>query len=212
MATYTGIKAILQEFLRRALPSGMIVSFGGASAPKGWLLCNGAAVSRTTYKNLFSAIGTSYGAGDGSTTFNLPDLRESVPVGAGTRGSGVTSHDTYSVGTFKDDQYKSHTHSFSGTTGGMSGNSSGWWKMTGNKNGRSSDGTRVTNQEVSDSNASSYTDHNTTKYTINLAHTHSYSFSGTTGSTGGGNYSRQAIGRKLHNQILGASMLLKKGA
>lgn len=116
MATYTGIKAILQEFLRRALPSGMIVSFGGSSAPKGWLLCNGAAVSRTTYKNLFSAIGTSYGAGDGSTTFNLPDLRESVPVGAGTRGSGVSTHDIYGVGTFKDDKLKNHTHDYGGVT------------------------------------------------------------------------------------------------
>jgi microcystin-dependent protein len=49
-------------------------------------------------------IGTSFGVGDGSTTFNVPDLRESVPVGSGTRDSGVSAHDTYAVGQFKDDQ------------------------------------------------------------------------------------------------------------
>ena len=52
-----------------------------ASAPTGWLLCNGAAISRTTYAALFTAIGTTYGSGDGSTTFNLPDMRGKVPAG-----------------------------------------------------------------------------------------------------------------------------------
>jgi microcystin-dependent protein len=53
--------------------TGMIVPFGGTTAPSGTLLCNGAAVSRTTYANLFTVIGTAYGAGDGTTTFNVPD-------------------------------------------------------------------------------------------------------------------------------------------
>jgi microcystin-dependent protein len=57
------------------LPSGTILPFGGASAPTGWLLCNGATISRTTYANLFAAISTAHGSGDGSTTFHLPDLR-----------------------------------------------------------------------------------------------------------------------------------------
>jgi microcystin-dependent protein len=57
------------------LPPGLIMAFGGSVAPSGWLLCNGLAVSRTTYLGIFNAIGTSYGSGDGSTTFNLPDLR-----------------------------------------------------------------------------------------------------------------------------------------
>ena len=55
------------------MPAGTIVSYAGASVPSGWLLCNGANVSRTTYANLFRAIGTKWGAGDGSTTFALPD-------------------------------------------------------------------------------------------------------------------------------------------
>ena len=63
--------------------TGEIKMYGGASAPAGWLLCDGSAVSRTTYASLFAVLGTSYGAGDGSTTFNLPDGRGRVPVGAG---------------------------------------------------------------------------------------------------------------------------------
>ncbi|QEY24939.1 tail fiber protein [Neisseria animalis] len=56
-------------------PAGTVAFIAGAYAPAGWLKCNGAAVSRTTYAKLFAAIGTHYGAGNGSTTFNLPDLR-----------------------------------------------------------------------------------------------------------------------------------------
>lgn len=63
-------------------PPGMIVPYGGAAAPAGWLLCDGSAVSRTTYADLFAVIGTTYGAGNGSTTFTLPDLRGRVAAGA----------------------------------------------------------------------------------------------------------------------------------
>lgn len=73
-------------------PKGMISPFAGSSAsvPTGWLLCNGSAVSRTTYSALFAVIGTTYGAGDTTTTFNLPDLLGRVPMGAGA-GTGLTS-------------------------------------------------------------------------------------------------------------------------
>ena len=64
------------------MPAGTIVSYAGASIPSGWLLCNGANVSRTTYANLFRAIGTKWGAGDGSTTFALPDSDGRVLQGA----------------------------------------------------------------------------------------------------------------------------------
>ena len=63
-------------------PPGVIVPYGGATAPAGWLLCDGRAVSRTTYADLFAVIGTTYGAGNGSTTFTLPDLRGRVAAGA----------------------------------------------------------------------------------------------------------------------------------
>jgi microcystin-dependent protein len=55
------------------MPAGSRAIWSGGAVPAGWLACNGAAVSRTTYANLFAAIGTTYGAGDGSTTFNLPN-------------------------------------------------------------------------------------------------------------------------------------------
>lgn len=64
------------------MPAGTIVSYAGASVPSGWLLCNGANVSRTTYANLFRVIGTKWGAGDGSTTFALPDSDGRVLQGA----------------------------------------------------------------------------------------------------------------------------------
>ena len=62
-----------------SVPTGSILPYGGSTAPAGWLICNGGAISRTTYENLFAVIGTSYGAGDGSTTFNLPNGK--VPIG-----------------------------------------------------------------------------------------------------------------------------------
>lgn len=55
--------------------TGTVLPFAGSSAPTGWLLCDGSAVSRSSYPNLFAKIGTTYGAGDGTTTFNLPDTR-----------------------------------------------------------------------------------------------------------------------------------------
>jgi microcystin-dependent protein len=62
-------------------PTGSIVLFSTPNAPTGWLACDGSAVSRTTYAALFAVVGIAWGSGDGSTTFNLPDLRGSVPVG-----------------------------------------------------------------------------------------------------------------------------------
>lgn len=65
-------------------PTGSVTMYAGATAPTGWLLCDGAAVSRTTFSALFAEIGTAYGVGDGSTTFNVPDTQGRVPVGKGT--------------------------------------------------------------------------------------------------------------------------------
>ena len=71
-----------------SLPIGAQVPFGSNTIPEGWLLCDGRAVSRTTYKELFAVIGTTYGSGNGKTTFNLPDKRGRVSVG---RNSSDTS-------------------------------------------------------------------------------------------------------------------------
>jgi phage-related tail fiber protein len=66
---------------RQVFPCGVILMTAASTADDGWLLCDGAAVSRTTYANLFRKIGTTYGTGDGSTTFNVPNLQGRVPVG-----------------------------------------------------------------------------------------------------------------------------------
>lgn len=65
-----------------SITAGSVWLWPGNTPPEGWLLCNGQAVSRTTYANLFSVLGTAYGQGNGSTTFNVPDLTGRVPVGA----------------------------------------------------------------------------------------------------------------------------------
>ena len=77
------LASALQELL---VPSGSVTAYGGTSAPTGWLLCYGQAISRSTYAGLFTAIGTTYGVGDGSTTFNLPDLRGRVIAGQDDMG------------------------------------------------------------------------------------------------------------------------------
>ena len=92
------------------VPTGLISPFGGSTAPAGWLLCDGSAVSRTTYSGLFAVIGTSFGAGDGSTTFNVPDMRESTVKGVGTTSRTVGAHNAVTLGQFIDDRLQTHTH------------------------------------------------------------------------------------------------------
>lgn len=97
------------------VPSGVISAFAGSTAPTGYLLCDGSAVSRTTYAELFAVIGTTYGSGDGSTTFNLPDLRSRVIVGAG-QGTGLTNRLRGSTGgsethTLTVNEIPAHNHS-----------------------------------------------------------------------------------------------------
>lgn len=71
------------------MPSGAVIPFAGSTAPQGYLLCDGREVSRTDYPYLFDAIGTTYGEGDGSTTFNLPNLQDKFVQGAGTNAVGT---------------------------------------------------------------------------------------------------------------------------
>lgn len=77
-----------------SIPSGLISMYGSNTPPAGWLLCNGAAVNRITYAGLFSAIGTTYGVGDGSTTFNLPNFQQRFPLGKASSGTGSTLGNT----------------------------------------------------------------------------------------------------------------------
>lgn len=96
------------------VPTGSVFPFAGSSAPSGFLFCNGAIVNRTTYATLFASIGTTYGGGDGSTTFALPDLRGRTVIGSGT-GSGLTSRTHGATGgaethTLSIGEIPSHNH------------------------------------------------------------------------------------------------------
>ena len=90
----TRMKAVGTEFPGMLAPIGSILGYAGASLPTGWVFCDGAAINRTDYAALFAAISTSFGVGDGSTTFNVPDLRGRVPVGKDDMGAGASSRVT----------------------------------------------------------------------------------------------------------------------
>ena len=92
--------------------TGFIQMYGAASAPTGFLLCDGSAVSRSTYATLFALIGTTYGAGDGSTTFNVPDMRDKFPVGTGS------TYALNATGGSADSTLPSHTHTATVTDSG----------------------------------------------------------------------------------------------
>lgn len=85
------------------LPAGSVWAYGGTSAPTGWLLCDGSAISRTTYSALFTAISDTYGAGDGSTTFNIPDIRGRVIAGQDDMGGSSANRLTNQTGGLNGD-------------------------------------------------------------------------------------------------------------
>lgn len=88
------------QYLRALIGSfsGVVLPFAGSAAPSGFLLCSGQAVSRATYAALFAVIGTAYGAGDGSTTFNLPDLRGRTVAGLDSMGGVPANRLTTAAG------------------------------------------------------------------------------------------------------------------
>ena len=88
---------LIDALLFYSVPIGAVIDFGGSTMPAGWLLCDGSAISRTTYSDLFTAISTAFGLGDGVTTFNVPDLRGRMIVGTGAGSDGTTTV-TYTLG------------------------------------------------------------------------------------------------------------------
>ncbi len=96
-------------------PVGSVVAYVGSVAPDGWLICDGSAIARASYPGLFSVIGTTWGVGNGSTTFNIPDMRGRFPLGKATSGTGSSLGST---GGLIDHVHSgpSHTH----TTGAPS--------------------------------------------------------------------------------------------
>jgi microcystin-dependent protein len=125
MGLFSGGTEIINngELLEGGIPTATIVPWTDSSVPTGFLECDGSAVSRTTYSALFAIVGTTYGAGNGSTTFNVPDLQDNVPVGksnnkalASTGGANTVTSTGNVAGstanaTLSTSQLASHSHS-----------------------------------------------------------------------------------------------------
>jgi microcystin-dependent protein len=169
------------------VPPGSLMMYIAAAAPGGWLVCNGSAVSRSTYAALFAVIGTTYGVGDNATTFNLPDMRGRVPVGSGT-GAGLTTRSLGGSGgaethTLSTSEIPSHSHT--GTT-----DSSGSHTHTHNANNEYPGATLAFRNGVNtriDADAGQPNEINldaSVALVIDSAGTHTHTF--TTGTTGGG--------------------------
>lgn len=122
--TQNGTSTIEADFNNYRVFTGMIVGYGGSTPPLGWLRCDGSPISRTTYANLFNAIGTTYGSGDGSTTFNLPNLLDRVPIG------GQNNYALGASGGSKDSIVVSHNHLITQNVGGTFGYG-GWGTIYG---------------------------------------------------------------------------------
>lgn len=107
---------------------GMIAPFGMASPPTGWLACDGSAVARAgagTYAALFAVLSTTWGVGDGSTTFNVPDLEGAFLRGVGT-STGFTQDHTTTLAQFEDDQVQTHWHGLKGKATGLDVGANYW--------------------------------------------------------------------------------------
>lgn len=129
----------VSSFTDEAAPAGEIAHFARSTAPAGWLKANGAAVSRASYSKLYAAIGTTFGAGDGISTFNVPDLRGEF-IRGWDDGRGVDSGRL--LGSLQSDDFKSHRHAMFGgfgdeastayvdTTAGLNQNT-GYTELTG---------------------------------------------------------------------------------
>lgn len=101
--TPAALAAVLASSLGAFFPTGGLIPYGGTTEPSGWLFCYGQAVSRSTYSALFAIVGTTYGSGDGSTTFNLPDIRGRVIAGQDDMGGSSANRLTDQSGGLNGD-------------------------------------------------------------------------------------------------------------
>ncbi len=133
-------------------PTGQITGFGSLTPPGGWLLCDGSAIDRTVYAALFSIIGTNFGIGDGTTTFNIPDLTDKFPLGAGVTpigSSGGTNSVTLSTANLPAHNHgitdPGHTHTTLATASNVTTGTDPGGVTTGGTTGSSTTGISTTN-------------------------------------------------------------------
>lgn len=110
VATDLSTKSYVDAQVAGGIPAGMIMPYGGAAAPGGYLMCDGAEISRATYNDLYLAIGTAFGSGNGTTTFDLPDLQDRSPMGANTTVALGDTGGTASLSISHSHTMPSHTH------------------------------------------------------------------------------------------------------
>ena len=176
------------------IPAGTTLTFAQGTAPSGWLKANGAAVSRTAYATLFAAIGTQFGAGDGSTTFNVPDMRGVVARGLDDgRGLDVSRV----LGTYQADQFQDHGH-VGGNTGYVSNDHSHYVNLNTNNAGSHShtagtNATGSTNGPSSGSNGTQYGT-STSPNTTSTAGDHAHNVQGSTGGISANHYHGFTVG------------------
>jgi microcystin-dependent protein len=174
------------------VPTGSLIMWPSNTVPSDWKLCNGAAISRITYATLFSLLGTTFGAGDGTTTFNIPDYRNRLPYGADAVVVGASGGST----TITTNNLPSHTHGFSGTATGTTASGNANISDPGHMHNANKSAPGSPGQEAfSVSTSAQYVpvsdpyliQTNTTGIT-DSGHTHTFSgsFSGTTAATGSG--------------------------
>ena len=162
---------------------GAIQAYAGAAAPTGWLECDGSAVSRSTYAGLYSAIGVTWGAGDGVSTFNLPDLRRRALVGAGgagtpTLGFGVGDTGGAETHALSVSEMPSHSHGAGTLTASLAGEHT-HDVPTDHRNAGLPGGAQRYNLPLSYSESGGH-------QAVDPAGTHSHAVTGSTGSRGNG--------------------------
>nr|MDD4454660.1 tail fiber protein [Candidatus Methanomethylophilaceae archaeon] len=177
--------AIRQKGEDVRVPAGMVGYFAGSSAPTGWLECDGSAVSRTTYADLFTAIGTTYGTGDGATTFNLPDLRGEF-LRVLDSGRGIDSGRV--LGSAQGEAYKSHNHTgSSSSTGAHTHGTTASSDSTGDHTHTitsSSSSTGAHAHTITSSSNSTGSHAHSASVTVNAVGAHTHTVSGTAASAG----------------------------